>query len=54
MRVWSPICSAASWSIEIEFRKPGAPAPGAPVRKLAGGWCAEAGLIPGARGPRRS
>ena len=31
--------SAANWSSEMEFWKPGRPAPWAPVRKLAEAWC---------------
>ncbi len=45
-RVWPPMCSAANWSSEIALRKPGRPAPWAPVRKLAEAWWANPGLMP--------
>jgi len=50
-RVREPRCSAAAWSSEIALRKPGRPAPGTPVRKLADAWWPKLELMPACSRP---
>ena len=35
---WAQLEAAANWSSEMPLQKPGLPAPGTPVRKLAEAW----------------